>query len=125
MSFQPAPHTAGAAEIRPYMRFREAAEAYMGSRTFTAPNGELRTLQQSLHTRDDGEELLLLHAFAGPVLRRNAAGGDSSRPPAKVSASALGGCSTVHPTPEASSAAFTVSHEASALVKDSEISSVR
>ena len=35
-------HPAGAAEIRPDMRFREAADVYLNSRTFTSPNGEYR-----------------------------------------------------------------------------------
>ncbi len=43
MMFKSAYHPAGAAEIRPEMRFREAAAAYMGSRTFVTPEGEYRT----------------------------------------------------------------------------------
>jgi hypothetical protein len=44
MTFHSAPHPAGAAEIRPDMRFREAADVYLDSRTFVSPNGECRTI---------------------------------------------------------------------------------
>jgi hypothetical protein len=44
MTFRSAPHPAGAVEIKPEMRFREAADVYLNSRTFVSPNGEYRTI---------------------------------------------------------------------------------